>query len=116
MSLAFYFDHHVPVSIAEGLRERGVDVLTTSADNSGDWSDEAILQRATDLGRIVFTQDMDFLRIAREWNDGRRDFTGIVFAHQLSITIGQAIRELELIAMCMEPDDMKNRVEYLPLK
>src|SRR5262245_44407361 len=112
MSLAYYFDHHVPASIAEGLRGRGVDVSTTSADNSADWTDEAILERATILGRINFTQDLDFLRIGHDWIDGGREFAGIVFAHQLGITIGQAVRELELIAVCMEPDEMRNRVEY----
>jgi hypothetical protein len=38
-----------------------------------------------------------------------------VFGHQLEITIGQAIGFLELIAVCMEPEEMRNRVEYLPL-
>ncbi len=35
--------------------------------------------------------------------------------HQLRITVGQAIRDLELLATVYEPEDMENRVEYLPL-
>jgi hypothetical protein len=41
---------------------------------------------------------------------------GIVYGHQLQITIGQAIRDLELIAQIMEGYEMANRVEFLPLR
>jgi len=76
----------------------------------------SILERATSLHRLVFTQDSDFLTIASRWAKGGHDFAGIVFGHQLEVTIGQAISFLELIAVCMEPAEMRNRVEYLPLK
>jgi hypothetical protein len=42
------------------------------------------------------------------------DFAGVAYAHQLKISIGQAIRDLELLAKALDPDDMRNRVEYLP--
>jgi len=32
MSLAFYFDHHVPLAITIRLRERGIDILTAAED------------------------------------------------------------------------------------
>jgi hypothetical protein len=38
----------------------------------------------------------------------------LVYAHQLSISIGQAIRDLELIAKALDPADMLNRIELLP--
>jgi hypothetical protein len=38
----------------------------------------------------------------------------VIFAEQLGITIGEAIRDLELIAKVFEPADMKNRIEFLP--
>ena len=116
MSLAYYFDHHVPSAICEGLRGKGIDVLTTLDDGSEDWEDDAILARATELDRLVFTQDHDFLAIANTWAAEHREFAGIVFGHQLRVTIGQAIHDLELIAVVMEPDEMRNRVEYLPLQ
>jgi hypothetical protein len=64
----------------------------------------------------VFTQDTDFLAIAHRWAATSREFCGVVFAHQLGITIGQAINELELIATCLDASDVRNRVEYLPLR
>lgn len=116
MSLPLYLDHHVHSAIRDGLRARGIDVLTTIDDGSELWDDERILERATELGRIVFTQDADFLRLAHDWASASREFGGVVYAHQLHVTIGQAIHDLELIVAIMTADEMRNRVEYLPLR
>ena len=64
----------------------------------------------------MFTQDADFLSIAHAWAAAGREFAGVLFGHQLRVTIGQAIHNLELIAEIMELDEMRNRVEYLPLR
>lgn len=114
MSIRLYTDHHVKAAIIDGLRRRGVDVTTCAEDGTDMWEDEQILERATELGRSVFTQDDDFLAIADRWLDQGRDFAGLIYAHQLGITIGQAIRDLELIAKVVEPEEMQNRVEFLP--
>jgi hypothetical protein len=53
--------------------------------------------------------------LAGAWQQARREFTGMVYAHQLRITIGAAIHYLVLIASLMNPDDIRNRVEFLPL-
>lgn len=59
--LALYMDHHIPRAITEGLRLRGVDVITAYEDGSSDMDDSALLDRAGELGRILFTQDDDLL-------------------------------------------------------
>lgn len=116
MSLGLYMDHHVPAAITRGLRSRGVDILTTDEDGTAEWDDKSLLERATDLGRIVVTQDDDFLVIGHEWQNSGREFAGIVYAHQLRVTIGQAINDLELIAEVMMADEMMNRIEFLPIR
>lgn len=60
-------DVHVPAAITEGLRGRGVDVLTSQEDGTRRWEDDALPVRATELQRILFTQDEDLLRIAADW-------------------------------------------------
>ena len=114
MSVPLYMDHHVKAAITEGLRNRGVDVLTSAEDGAEQWDDNRILQRAKHLGRAVFTQDDDLLGLADQWLESGRDFAGVIYAHQLGITIGQAIRDLELIAKVLEPEEMRNRIEFLP--
>ena len=54
-------DVHVPYAITAGLRLRGVDILTAQQDHSQELDDAALLDRATALKRILFTQDDDLL-------------------------------------------------------
>ncbi|HYV35360.1 MAG TPA: hypothetical protein VE988_06635, partial [Gemmataceae bacterium] len=68
----------------------------------------------TSLGRVLFSQDEDLLVIAQQRMQTGCDFGGVVYAHQLAISVGQAVRDLELVAKVLEPDDMRNHVEYLP--
>ncbi|HYV36769.1 MAG TPA: DUF5615 family PIN-like protein [Gemmataceae bacterium] len=114
MSVPLYIDHHVKAAITQGLRRRSVDVVTCAEDSTDQCDDDQILERAAQLRRAVFTQDDDFLALADEWLKNGRDFAGVIYAHQLGITIGQAIRDLELLAKVLEPAKMKNRIEFLP--
>jgi hypothetical protein len=101
--------------VTDGLRLRGVDVLTAQEDGTAESDDPALLNRATELNRILFTQEDDLLR---ESNDRQRSgdtFAGVIYAHQLNITVGRCIDELELIARVTELDEWQNNVVYLPL-
>jgi len=42
-------------------------------------------------------------------------FGGLIYAHQLSITIGRFVRDLELLALAGESEHFDGRVEFLPL-
>jgi hypothetical protein len=109
--LAFYMDHQFPASVSRGLRQRGVDVLTTLDVGTETLDDELLLARATDLGRVLVTHDKGFLGLASDWIDDGRDFAGIVFAVQKTLDIGRAVEYLELMANVMTPEEMRNRVE-----
>ena len=115
MTLAYYVDHYVPSAITRGLRDRGIEVLTAAEDGAEEWEDEAILERATSLLKTVFTQDRDFHVLAQQWQSTGREFAGVVYGHQLEVTIGKAIHDLELLAAVFDPSDILNRVEFLPL-
>jgi hypothetical protein len=114
VTLQLYLDHHVPSAITAGLRRRGVDVVTALEDGAAMFDDDALLARATALNRVLFSQDQDLLAIAHQWLLAGRAFAGVVYAHQLAISIGQAVRDLELLAKALDPADMHNKVEYLP--
>ena len=116
MSVGLYMDEHVPRAITEGLRLRGVDVLTAQEDNRRRASDPELLDRATELGRIPFTQDSDLLREAARRQRAGEFFTGIIYAHPLKVTIGECIEDLTLLATVGEPEDFANQVIFLPLK
>jgi hypothetical protein len=108
-------DHHIPRSITEGLRHRGIDVVTAQEDGAAKLDDDILLERVTQLGRVLFSQDRDLLVITNHWLETKREFSGLIYAHQLNITIGRAVRDLELLAQVLEPEDMRNHIEFLPL-
>ena len=116
MGHRFYMDVHVPSAVTEGLRRRDVDVLTSQADGTHETDDEALLQRATRLGRILFTQDDDLLAITSRWQREGRNFAGLIYSHHLGPGIGSVIEDLELIAVCARDEEVRNRVIYLPLR
>ena len=115
MSVPLYMDVHVPDTITAGLRLRGVDVFTAQEDGAGRLSDALLLDRATALGRILFSQDEDLLHEAAQRQQRDVPFAGVIYVHQLKVTIGQCVRDLELLAHAGVPQDFANRVEYLPL-
>jgi hypothetical protein len=109
-------DVHVPMAVTEALRRRGLDILTSQEDRTAREDDERLLARATELGRVLFSQDKDFLRIAAEWQRQGLFFPGIVFAAQEGVSIGRLVEDLELLLTCCEPGDLQDRVTYLPLR
>ena len=61
MAVTLYMDHHVPRVITVGLRLRNVDVMTSYEDGTSLFDDAQLLDRAHELGRVLFTQDDDLL-------------------------------------------------------
>ncbi|MFZ1396597.1 MAG: DUF5615 family PIN-like protein [Candidatus Promineifilaceae bacterium] len=115
MALALYMDQHVPRAITVGLRLRGVDVLTAFEDGSSTLPDPALLDRASELNRVLFTQDDDLLIEATRRQRENVPFHGVIYAHQLRVPIGICIRDLELIATVGDPEDLVNNFMFLPL-
>jgi len=115
MSLSFYMDENVHGAITTGLRLRGVDVVTVQEDERSGIPDDLVLGRATELGRIVFSQDRDLLVEAKRYQSKGILFPGVVYGHQLLVQIGDCVRDLELIAKLGEPQEFANRVQFLPL-
>ena len=71
MSVGLYRDVHVPAAITRGLLLRGVDVLTAQIDGTTGLEAPDLLNRATDLGRVLFSQDEDLLAEATKREHGR---------------------------------------------
>lgn len=54
------------------------------------------------------------IEAARRQRDGI-EFTGVVFAHQLRVSIAEAVEGLQVLAEAGQPDDFRNQVFHLPL-
>ena len=90
-------------------------MLTAQEDGLRNTPDTVLLDRATLIGRVIFTQDDDFLVEARQRQMTGHAFSGVIYVHQMRTTIGACVRDLELIAKTVDLADLANRVEYLPL-
>jgi predicted nuclease of predicted toxin-antitoxin system len=107
--MRYHLDEHVNPAIAYGLRRRGVDVTTNPQCGLIGKSDIEQLRFATDAGRVVFTQDEDFLSLA---SSGVKH-SGIVYCKQGARSIGRIIEYLEMLHVCMAPEEMLRHVEFL---
>jgi Domain of unknown function (DUF5615) len=115
VSVNFYMDEHVHRAITEGLRRRDVDVLTAQEDDRRNTPDDILLDRAMELNRVMFSQDRDLLIEGQRRPVEEIPFAGVIYAHQLLVTVGICVKDLELIAKTTDYEEYANRVEYLPL-
>lgn len=109
-------DVHVHRAITVGLRQRGVDVLTAQEDAADRFDDKALLNRASEIGRVLFTQDEDFLTETAQRQRSGESFGGVIFGRQSEVTIAQYIADLELLAKACQTEEMIDRLQYLPLR
>lgn len=108
VQVKLYTDEHVAYAVVAGLRQRGVDVLTVVEANLLSASDEVHLERAFEEGRVVFTQDEDFLNL----HAAGLNHAGIAYAPQ-GTPVGDIIRGLMLIYQVLDAEDMHGHVEFL---
>lgn len=108
-------DENVHGAITNGLRLRNIDVLTVQEDDRSGISDPEVLNRATELQRVLFSQDDDLLAEAKSRQTRSIRFPGLVFARQSRVSIGTCIRDLEIIVQLARPDELENWVQFLPL-
>lgn len=79
MPIRLYMDHNVPRAIVDGLRMRGVDVVTAYEDEASNFNDSQILDRATASMRALFTRDYDLLQEAAKRQRNGMQFSGVIY-------------------------------------
>ena len=108
-TIRFHLDENCDPRIAAGLALHGVDVTTTPGAGLLHASDEAQLAYAVAQGRVIVTQDTDFPRLAAAGHETQ----GVAFYPDQRHSVGQVIRDLLLIWEVCEPQEIRNRVEFL---
>lgn len=108
-----YADVHVKSAIVVGLRRRGMDVVTAQERGQRRADDDILLLAATAEGRLMLTNDKDFLVTAAAWQAAGQSHAGIVFWPQRKLSIGEAIRRIINYASQTAAADAANMVKYL---
>lgn len=108
-AIRFHLDEHCDPAIAVGLRRQGIKVTTTADANLLRASDEEHAAYGLSAGRVIFTQNRDFLRM----HAAGMEHAGLAYCRQQSLTISEIINGLTLLWEILEPNEMHNRVEFL---
>jgi hypothetical protein len=108
-TIRFHLDENCGKAIAEGLRRHGIDVTTTPEAGLIGALDEAHVEYALTSGRVIFTQDGDFLGIHR----AGLPHNGIAYSPMESRSVGEIIRGLVEIWEILEPEEMAGQLEFL---
>lgn len=108
-TIRFHLDENCHRAIAEGLRRRGIDVTSTPGAGLLKAPDEEQLAYCRGEGRVLFTQDRDFLRL----HALGVPHAGIAYCDKDTRGVGHIIARLTLIWEVYEPSELENRVEFL---
>ena len=109
---AFYFDEHIQSGLAEALRTRGVDVLTTKEARMIGSDDMLQLTFATQKKRVLLSYNKrDFAKLHYQWMSKKKTHQGIILSDQLAI--GTVLRRLMKLYFALTKREMLNRLEYL---
>src|SRR5947209_13168124 len=92
-TIRFHPDENGPRALAVGLRRRGIGVTTTPEAGLLEGADEEQTAFALGEGRVIFTQDEDFLAIQAAGTP----HAGVVYCNGDTRSIGDRIRGLILI-------------------
>lgn|SRR5262249_55579874 len=105
----FHLDEHISSAIALALRRRGIDVTTTAEAGMLGAEDIAHLDFARKSGRVMVSNDDDFLRL----HANSYPHAGIAYCKQGARSVGEMIHTLILIYELMSPDEMIGQIVYL---
>jgi predicted nuclease of predicted toxin-antitoxin system len=105
----FQLDEHMAHAIARELRNLGIDIVTTTDAGLRGTQDTVQLAHANATGRVIVTEDSDFLGFHGEG----REHAGIAYCQQGSRSIGEIITGLLLIYETYEAEEMVRCVEYM---
>jgi predicted nuclease of predicted toxin-antitoxin system len=107
--IRFHLDEHISAQVAAGLRRRNIDVTTTAEAGLIAATDIAQIEYAASSGRVLVTQDDDFLRLHAKGVA----HAGIGYCQQQSMSVGEILRRLILIHDLLSPEEMAGKVQFL---
>ncbi len=111
--MKIYCDENIESAIVAGLRRRGIKVISVRDIGDLGKSDEYHLKNASELEAVIVTHDVDFLKIAHQWQQAGKVHRGILYAHPLDLSPGECIRMVELVTQVFTEEEMENHIEFL---
>ena len=104
-AVKFYLDENLSPEILKQLRLQGIDVIRGPLRAQ----DMRHLPNATEMGRVVCTEDRDFLKLAA----AGLEHAGIIRGRQRRHSIGDWVKYLLLVHAACDAEELQNMVMYL---
>lgn len=101
-------------SLAKGLKEKGIEVLTTLEANMVGKSDQEQLEFASKNEYSIFTFNVrDFCRLHQEWIEQEMEHFGIIVMPHQRQGVGEQIRLLSDLVKRKSAEEMRNQIDFL---
>ena len=101
-------------ALVRALRDRGVDLTTTSEAGLTEIDDAAQLAWAVRESRVLFTYNAaDFCRLHAETLAAGGHHAGIVIAEQQRLPVGEIVRRVLRLRAALDATSMGDRLEFL---
>lgn len=115
MTIRLYIDEDsMSRALVRALQARGIDVTTALAEGMIEYPDADHLERATQLGRVLFTFNVgDFYQLHTEYLAHGKTHAGIVLRPQQRYSVGEQMRRLLKLIATKPAEEMKDTVEFL---
>ena len=112
MRIRLYLDEDSPLSFAQALLNRGVDVITTQEAGNSRLSDKEQLVFSANDKKVIFTHNKrDFVILHNEFMNKGAEHSGIILSDQLPV--GVMLRRFMKLWFTLKAEEMKNRLEFL---
>jgi hypothetical protein len=112
-AVSYFLDEHISNLVRNGLSRRGVDVTNVLACGRVGFPDVEQLRYATLIGRVLVTNDDDYLAEAADFLARGEPFGGVAYAHPDKYTDRQLLHQLLILHGVLTAHEMRNNVEYL---
>ncbi|MFO7968259.1 MAG: DUF5615 family PIN-like protein [Archaeoglobaceae archaeon] len=109
--MKFLADEHIDTSAVDALKKIGIDISSVQELGMRGENDENLLTYAKENETVIITRDSDFLSLHTKG----KEHAGILFISK-PLSIGNTIREIEKVHLLFEPEHLRNRVIFIPLK
>jgi predicted nuclease of predicted toxin-antitoxin system len=108
-AIRYFFDQHISSAVAQGLRHRGIEILTAHEAHRCGFDDAEQLQFAEANEYVIVTFDRDYLAL----DAGGVSHAGIAWCPATKYSVGQLIQALMLLHGVLTTSEMRDHVEYL---
>lgn len=101
-------------ALVQGLRARGIDVLTVHEAGMTGEADSVQLEYSSAQRRVLYTFNVgDFCRLHAEYVGQGRSHSGIVVVYRQRYSIGEQIRGLSGLTTSMTAEEMRDALIFL---